>query len=101
MYRGNGNVRGVRSGLTWDFSSSQDAGGQFRDLGRDIQQREFPQPSLPCTRSGRVSCADFVDDELREEKLERVSTAFPPFPRDLLMAGNAFPSYATLDWVCG
>lgn len=33
-----------------------------------------------------ISCASLIDDELRDIKLERFSSPFPPFPCDLLMA---------------
>lgn len=88
MYRGNGNVRGVGSGLKRDFSRSQDVRGQIRDLESDVQQRNIPKRFQPFTCRRRVACTNFVNNKLREVKLESAPPPFPPFPSDLLMDGN-------------
>ena len=63
-------------------------GREKSGLGRDVEYREAFEYPQPFRRCAGVSGTCFVDDKLRDANLERVPSFLPPFPRDLLVAGN-------------
>ena len=86
MYGGDSDVRRVGSGFARNFAGGQNTGRYVRHLRRDVQQRKILEHLQPFSRRTGVSGTYFVNDKLRDEKLESVPSRFPPFPGDLLVA---------------
>lgn len=78
--RANRDMRSVRCGLAWDLAGSQDIGRQFRHFMRDIKKRKVREnfQSIMCCLG--VSCAGFIDDELRKCRVENRPLASPTIP---------------------
>src|ERR1019366_2038298 len=83
-----GNVRSIGSCLARDYAGTENTGREFRNLRGDIQQWKILQhlQSLACC--DRVSRTYFVNDKLRDVKLESTPTLLPPFPGERLVARN-------------
>jgi hypothetical protein len=88
MHRRDSDMCSVRRGLARDFAGIHDTGCQFRHFVRDVQKGKTRQSVQPFTCRGWVTRACFVNGELREVELKINPPPFPPFPRNLLMAGN-------------
>jgi hypothetical protein len=88
MHGREGNVCGVRRGFSGEYAGGQNAGCEKPRLCRDVEYREALHHAQPFPRSARVPGTGFVDDKLRDAPLERAASFLPPFPCDLLVAGN-------------
>ena len=75
---------GRRLGGQWN-TSHQFARQKLHILA-GIEQRQVGDHFEATLRGGRITRASLVEDELRDEKIELVSTLVPPLARDFLMS---------------
>jgi hypothetical protein len=86
--RTHGDVRRVSGRLARNPAGGQNTGRYLRNLWRNVQQRKTLERTHPFPRRHGVSGACFVNHKLRNVKLESAPPLFPPFPGDLLVAGD-------------
>lgn len=88
MHRRDRDVSGIAGCFLGHRAGLEQGGSQPGDFRRNIQKRKAPEQFQSSSRGIRVSGARLIENKLRNKNPITVSVLVPPFPRDLLVAGN-------------